>query len=155
MSRKAIEILLVEDNPADVELTRIGLKKGSIRHNLHVVSHGGQAISFLRGEGQYHEAPRPDLVLLDWFLPVVNGRRVLEVVKQDDALEDIPVVVLTTSLDERDMLAAHSMRANAYLTKPVNAQEFVELVHNTVDRWVRPANLAARTSCERATSLAR
>lgn len=130
-----IEILLVEDNPADIELTRQGLLKAKIANNLYAVEHGGQAISFLRNEGPYVDAPRPDLILLDLNLPHVSGRDVLKTVKSDPQLQDIPIVMLS-SIDEPDEIkAAYAARVNAYMTKPPDFSQFVDLVQSLGDYW--------------------
>lgn len=129
------EILLVEDNPADVEITRQGFAEGKIANNLHVVTDGEQALAFLRCEGEFADAIQPDLILLDLNLPGKDGRAVLEEIKQDKQLRLIPVVVLTTSSAHVDVLKSYQLHANAYMTKPVNFTQFVELVRSIGSYW--------------------
>lgn len=129
------EILLVEDNPADVELTRQGFADGKIANNLHVVSDGDEALAFLRREGEFADAVQPDLILLDLNLPGKDGRTVLEEIKQDEVLRLIPVVVLTTSSAHLDVRKSYQLHANAYMTKPVDFTQFVELVRSIGSYW--------------------
>src|SRR4051794_24701063 len=117
---RPVEILLVDDSPGDVRLTREALREGKIRNNLSVVTDGVEALAFLRREGRYAGAPRPDVILLDLNLPRKDGREVLAEIKADDRLRRIPVVILTTSADERDILRAYELHANCYITKPVD-----------------------------------
>jgi chemotaxis family two-component system response regulator Rcp1 len=131
----AIEILLVEDNPGDVRLTREVLREGKVRNNLHVVSDGVEAMAFVYRHGAYAKAPRPDLILLDLNLPKKNGREVLAELKSDLLLLSIPVVVLTTSDDEEDVLRAYEFHANCYITKPVDFDQFVRVVRSIEDFW--------------------
>ena len=138
---KPVEILLVEDNPADAELAQIGLRQGKILNQVHVVEDGESAIEFLRREGEHAEAPTPDLILLDLNLPGMDGREVLEVIKGDQTLRLIPVVVLTTSDAELDIRKAYSSYANAYMTKPVNFKQFHELMSGLEDYWFRLVRL--------------
>lgn len=135
MMLESIEILLVEDNPGDVRLTREALKDSKINNNLNVVEDGVEALAFLRREGDYSEAPRPDIILLDLNLPRKDGREVLAEIKADDSLKRIPVVVLTTSDDERDILATYNLHANCYITKPVDLPRFVTIVKNIENFW--------------------
>lgn len=130
-----VEILLVEDNPGDVRLTIEGLKEGKVKNNLHVVGDGVEALAFLRKEGKYGDAVCPDLILLDWNLPKKNGREVLEEIKEDEVLRHIPVVVLTTSKAEQDILKAYSLHANCYITKPVDLDQFIAVVESIEDFW--------------------
>lgn len=130
-----IEILLVEDNPGDVRLTVEALKDSKLRNNLSVVSDGVRALAFLRREAPYTDAPRPDLILLDLNLPRKDGREVLEEIKQDDNLKRIPVVVLTTSNDEVDIIASYNRHANCYITKPVDLNRFIQIVKKIEDFW--------------------
>src|SRR6266853_2335766 len=125
-----IEILLVEDNPGDVRLTREALREAKVRNNAHVVIDGVEAMAFLRREGIYTQAPRPDLILLDLNLPKKTGREVLEEIKQDNGLSHIPVVILTTSQAEQDILESYRFRANAYVTKPVDLEQFLKVVQS-------------------------
>lgn len=129
------EILLVEDNQADVELTQYMLKQGKLFVNLHVASDGFQAMDFLRREGQHKEAPRPDLILLDLNLPGMDGREVLAEVKSDQNLKAIPVVVLTTSQSEEDVLKSYNLGANCFITKPVGMDQFAKVVNSIEDFW--------------------
>jgi chemotaxis family two-component system response regulator Rcp1 len=131
----AIEVLLVEDNPGDVRLTREALKEGKVRNNLSVVQDGVEALAFLRREGQYADAPRPDVILLDLNLPRKDGREVLEEVKADPALRAIPVVILTSSDAERDIAQAYALHANCYITKPVDLDQFITVVKSIEDFW--------------------
>ena len=131
----AIEILLVEDNPGDVRLIREALRDGQVRHNLHVVPDGVEAMAYLRKEGSYAAGPRPDIILLDLNLPRKNGREVLAEVKSDPNLMSIPVVVLTTSADEEDVVRAYEYHANCYITKPVDFDRFIKVVRSIEDFW--------------------
>ena len=130
-----IEILLVEDNPGDVRLTREALRDGKVRNNLHVVEDGVEAMAFLRREGKYVDMPRPDIVFLDLNLPRKNGREVLAEVKSDALLTHIPVVVLTTSADEHDVLKAYEYHANCFITKPVDLEQFLHVVRSIEEFW--------------------
>ena len=122
------EILLVEDNPGDVELTREGLESAKVNNNLSVVMDGMEAMAFLRREGQYADAPRPDLILLDLNLPKKDGREVLNEIKADENLHTIPVVVLTTSAADEDIMKSYKHHANGYITKPVGFEGFAQVV---------------------------
>jgi CheY-like chemotaxis protein len=137
----AIEILLVEDNPGDVRLTQEALHDAKVRNHLHVVPDGVAAIAFLRRQGAHTGAPRPDLILLDLNLPKKSGREVLEEIKQDDALRHIPVVILTTSQAEQDVLASYRLRANAYVTKPVDLDQFLKVVRVIERFWLEIVKL--------------
>ena len=130
-----IEILLVEDNPGDVRLTQEAFKDSKMRNNLYVVEDGVEALQFLNQEASYVNAPRPDIILLDLNLPRMSGREVLEAIKNDDTLKLIPVVILTTSDDERDIVASYALHANCYITKPVDMKQFVTIVQNVKDFW--------------------
>jgi len=130
-----IEILLVEDNPGDVELTREALHDGKIHMNLSVVNDGVEALAFLRREGTYAGSPRPDLILLDLNLPRKDGRAVLADVKQDPSLRHIPVVVLTSSQAEQDIVRAYDLHANCYVTKPVDLDQFITIVRSIEQFW--------------------
>jgi CheY-like chemotaxis protein len=133
---RPIEILLVEDNPGDVRLTIEGLKEGKVRNNLHVARDGVEALAFLHREGEYRDAVRPDLILLDLNLPRKDGREVLQDLKQDPALRTIPVVVLTTSRSEQDVLRSYELQANCYITKPVDLEQFITVVKSIEDFWL-------------------
>jgi two-component system response regulator len=136
-----IEVLLVEDDPGDVLMTREAFADYKVKNNLHVVSDGVEALSFLRGEGEFADSPRPDLILLDLNLPLKDGRQVLAEVKSDDKLRRIPVVVLTTSEAEEDVLRSYDLHANAYITKPVDFERFVDVVRHIDDFFVSVVRL--------------
>ena len=133
---RAIEILLVEDNPGDVRLTIEGLNEAKVRNNLNVARDGVEALEFLRRQGQFAEAVRPDLILLDLNLPRIDGREVLAEVKSDPDLKTIPVVVLTTSSAEQDILRSYELQANCYITKPVDLEQFIKVVRSIEDFWL-------------------
>jgi CheY-like chemotaxis protein len=136
VERADIEILLVEDNPADVRLTREALKEAKVRNQLHVMEDGVKAMQFLKREGEYADAPRPDLILLDLNLPKKDGRGVLEEIKRDNSLKRIPVVVLTTSQAEEDIVKTYNLHANCYVTKPVDLDQFITIVRSIEDFWL-------------------
>lgn len=131
-----IEILLVEDNPADVRLTQEALKEEKFYSNLSVVTDGVEAMAYLRREGRYAEAPRPDLILLDLNLPRKDGREVLEEVKSDPDLKVIPVVVLTMSKADEDIARSYRLHANCYVTKPVDLGQFLTVARSIQDFWL-------------------
>ncbi|MCI0506656.1 MAG: response regulator [Gammaproteobacteria bacterium] len=131
-----IEILLVEDNPADVRLTREALKEAKVRNQLYVVEDGVAAMEFLMRKGKYADVPRPDLILLDLNLPKKDGREVLQEIKQDPSLKRIPVVVLTTSQAEEDIVRTYNLHANCYVTKPVDLDQFITIVKSIEDFWL-------------------
>jgi chemotaxis family two-component system response regulator Rcp1 len=137
-----IEILLVEDNPGDVRLTREALKDAKVRNNIHVAVDGVDAIAFLRQQGTHAADPRPDLILLDLNLPKKNGREVLAEIKQDDLLRHIPVVILTTSQADQDILESYRLRANAYVTKPVDLDQFLKVVGSIEQFWLEIVKLS-------------
>ena len=141
MSYEAVEILLVEDNPGDVRLTREALKDGKVCNRLTVAEDGEQAIAILRREGQYADAPRPDLILLDLNLPRKDGREVLAEIKADPQLRRIPVVVLTTSKADEDILKAYDLNANCYVTKPVDLDQFMTVVRSVREFWLTVVKL--------------
>lgn len=130
-----VEILLVEDNPGDARLAREGLSECKIRNHLHVVDDGVKAMAFLRRQGEYAKAPRPDLILLDLNLPRKDGREVLREIKEDESLRVIPVVILTTSKAEEDIIKSYSLHANCYVTKPLGLQQFLDVVRSIEDFW--------------------
>jgi CheY-like chemotaxis protein len=130
-----IEVLLVEDNPGDAELTRIALEDSKISVNLNVVEDGVEAMAFLQKQGNYANAPHPDIVLLDLNLPKKDGREVLAEIKADKKLRRIPVVVLTTSQSEEDILKAYNLSANCFITKPVDFDQFVKIVQSIENFW--------------------
>jgi CheY-like chemotaxis protein len=133
---RPIEILLVEDSPADVDLTREALEDAKVSNNLNVVDDGEQALAYLRREGPYAEQPRPDLILLDLNLPRKDGREVLAEIKDDPDLRRIPVVILTTSEAEQDILRSYDLHANCYVTKPVDLERFITVVRSIEDFWL-------------------
>jgi CheY-like chemotaxis protein len=133
---RAIEILLVEDNPGDVRLTIEGLNEAKVRNNLQVARDGVEALEFLRRQGRFGDAVRPDLILLDLNLPRMDGRQVLAEVKSDPDLKTIPVVVLTTSSAEQDILHSYQLQANCYITKPVDLEQFIKVVRSIEDFWL-------------------
>jgi len=133
---KLIEILLVEDSPGDVDLTREALEGTKIRNTLHVVGDGEEAIAFLRRKGKYADAPRPGLILLDLNLPKKDGREVLAEIKRDKNLKRIPVVVLTTSKEEEDILKSYNLHANCYITKPIDLNQFLRVVKSIEEFWL-------------------
>ncbi|WP_086847673.1 response regulator [Amycolatopsis kentuckyensis] len=139
-----IDILLVEDDPGDVLMTREAFAHHKIRNPLHVAEDGVEALRFLKREGPFGEAPRPGLILLDLNLPRKDGRELLGEIKQDLALRTIPVVVLTTSEAEEDILRSYELHANAYVTKPVDFEKFVEVVRKIDDFWVTVVKLPHR-----------
>lgn len=136
-----IEVLLVEDDPGDVLMAREAFEDYKVRNNLHVVHDGVQALAFLRKEGEYVDVPTPDLVLLDLNLPLRDGREVLAEVKADERLRRIPVVVLTTSEAEEDVLRSYDLHANAYVAKPVDFERFVEVVRRIDEFFVSVVRL--------------
>ena len=133
---RPIEILLVEDSPGDVRLTREALTANKIRNTLHVVADGVEALAFLRKQGKHANAPRPNLILLDLNLPKKDGREVLAEIKGNGDLRRIPVVVLTTSGAEEDILKAYDLNANCYVTKPVDLDSFIKVVKSIESFWV-------------------
>jgi two-component system, chemotaxis family, response regulator Rcp1 len=136
-----IEILLVEDNPGDVRLTKEALREGKVYSNLHTVKDGVEAMEFLRKKGKYKDVPRPDIILLDLNLPKKDGREVLEEIKTDGDLKRIPVVVLTTSKAEEDVLRTYNLHANCYVTKPVDLEKFMVVVKTIDIFWLTVVTL--------------
>jgi CheY-like chemotaxis protein len=145
-SAKPIEVLLVEDDPGDVVLITEAFEHNKVNNRLHVVADGVEALQFLRREAPYEDAAVPDLVLLDLNLPRKDGRQVLAEVKADDALRRIPVVVLTTSKAEEDVLRSYDLHANAYVTKPVDFDRFIEVVRQIDEFFVSVVKLPGRDS---------
>ena len=141
MSSKAVDILLVEDNPGDVRLTQEIFKEGRLTNRLHVVGDGVEAMAFLRREGKYASAVRPDIILLDLNLPKKDGREVLGEIKEHADFRRIPVVVLTTSRAEQDVLRAYDLHANCYITKPVDLDQFIRVVRTIEDFWLQIVKL--------------
>lgn len=138
---QAIEILLVEDNPGDIRLTQEALKDSKLKNNLSIVRDGIEAMAFLCKEGDYEQAPVPDIILLDLNLPRMDGREVLAAIKDNDHLKRIPVVILTTSDDEKDILTSYNLYANCYITKPVDLARFVEIVKTIEGFWFQIVKL--------------
>ncbi|ROP36353.1 response regulator [Saccharothrix texasensis] len=136
-----IDVLLVEDDPGDALMTQEAFEHHKIRNQLHVVRDGVEAMEFLRREGRYEDAPRPGLILLDLNLPKMDGREVLADIKADETLRPIPVVVLTTSEAEEDILRSYNLHANAYVTKPVDFDRFIEVVRQIDDFFVTVVKL--------------
>lgn len=143
MSRilRPIEILLVEDSPGDVRLTQEILKDGKVHNHLSVVEDGAQAIAFLRKQEPYANAPQPDLILLDLNLPKINGQEVLAEIKADAKLRRIPVVILTTSEAEADVMRAYDLHANCYITKPIDLHQFIQVVRSIEEFWLTVVKL--------------
>lgn len=133
---KPIQILLVEDSPGDVRLTQEALKEGKVLNELHVVGDGVEALAFLRKQDKYTRAARPDLILLDLNLPKKDGREVLAEIKEDTNLRRIPVVVLTVSKAEEDIIRTYDLHANCYVTKPVDLEQFIQAVRAIEDFWL-------------------
>src|ERR1700735_77330 len=136
-----IEVLLVEDSPGDVRLTQESFREANPTIHLHVASDGLEALAFLRNEGSFSSAPRPDVILLDLNLPKMDGREVLARIKTDEKLRMIPTVILTTSDAETDVSNSYRLRANCYVTKPVQLEEFEALMKNITDFWLRKVKL--------------
>jgi two-component system, chemotaxis family, response regulator Rcp1 len=138
---KPINILLVEDNESDVVLTQEAFKEAKISNSLYVVEDGVKALEFLRKQGQFADVPRPDLILLDLNLPKKDGRAVLEEIKADPLLASIPVVILTTSSDERDVIRAYTSHANCYIIKPVDFLQFMNIIKSIEGFWLTVVRL--------------
>ena len=133
---KAVEILLIEDNAGDARLAKEALRDAKVRNNLTWISDGIDALAYLRREGKYDKAPRPDLILLDLNLPRKDGREVLSEIKADERIKRIPVVILTTSQAEEDVLRAYHLNANCYIPKPVDLDQFIRVVKTIEDFWL-------------------
>ena len=141
---KPIEILLVEDNKGDVGLIEEVFEEAKIRNRLHVAEDGEEAILFLHGEGKFSGSPRPDIILLDLNLPKKDGREVLREIKEDHNLKNIPVVILTTSGAEKDIFRAYELHANAYVTKPLDFDQFIRVVDSIVNFWLEVVKLPTK-----------
>jgi len=141
---KPVEILLVEDNEGDVGLIEEVFEEAKIRNNIHVAEDGEEAILFLHGEGKFSGSPRPDIILLDLNLPKKDGREVLKEIKEDNNLKNIPVVILTTSNAEKDILRAYDLHANAYITKPLDFDQFIKVVGSIENFWLESVNLPSK-----------
>jgi two-component system, chemotaxis family, response regulator Rcp1 len=135
MGTQPIQVLLVEDSPGDVRLTQEALKDVKVKIRLHVAQDGIQAMEFLRGEGKHSSAPRPDLILLDLNLPKKDGREVLQEIKESATLQSIPVVILTTSASDEDILRSYKLHANCYITKPVDLKGFLKVIKSIDAFW--------------------
>jgi len=142
-SVRAVEILLVEDNVDEAELTMTTLKEGRLRNRVHWVENGEEALVFLRQEGRHAGAPRPDLILLDLHLPRLNGHEVLAELKQHPHWKRIPVVIMTSSDNEKDIVSAYDRHANCYITKPIDMDKFMEAVRSIEDFWLTIVRLPA------------
>jgi|SRR5580704_17802262 chemotaxis family two-component system response regulator Rcp1 len=140
----SIDVLLVEDNPVDVRFTHEAFRDADRSIHFHVVSDGVEAMAFLRHEGSHIHAPRPDLILLDLNLPKMNGREVLAHIKEDDGLKTIPILILTTSDAEEDIVESYQLQANCYLKKPTQLDEFEELVKSINDFWLTKVTLPGK-----------
>jgi len=143
-SGRSVEILLVEDNPGDVDLIREMVESSKVRNEIHNVGDGDAALAYLRQQPPYGRAARPDLILLDLNLPKKDGRTVLSEIKQDDQLKDIPVVVLTTSEAESDVLRSYQLHANSYVSKPVDLAKFTAVIRSIEDFWLTVVKLPRR-----------
>jgi CheY-like chemotaxis protein len=141
IDERPVEILLVEDSPSDTDLTIEALREAKIRNHLNIAEDGVQALQFLRRQGKHAGAPRPDLIMLDLNLPRKDGREVLAEIKADDSLKTIPVVVLTTSRAEQDVLKAYQQHANCYITKPVDFEKFLSVVRSIESFWLMVVTL--------------
>ena len=141
---ETVELLLVEDNPGDVRLTREAWKEARIPNRLHVVGDGLEALSFLRREGRHADAVRPHLILLDLNLPKKDGRAVLAEIKKDPDLKHIPVVILTTSKAEQDVIQSYGLHANGYVSKPLDMDHFIQVVRSIEEFWLATATLPPR-----------
>ena len=141
---KPVEILLVEDNEGDVGLIEEVFEEAKIRNNIHVAEDGEEAVLYLRGEGKFSGSPRPDIILLDLNLPKKDGREVLKEIKEDNNLKNIPVVILTTSNAEKDILRAYDLHANAYITKPLDFDQFIKVVGSIENFWLESVNLPSK-----------
>jgi len=139
---KKIDILLVEDNPGDVRLTKEALTGGKLRNNLYVVMDGEEALEFLYRRGDFKDVPQPDLILLDLNMPKLNGHEVLAEIKKDEQLKRIPVVILTTSEDEKDVLTSYNQYASSYIVKPVSLEKFINVVATFKDYWLEIVKFA-------------
>lgn len=136
MKAKLIDILLVEDNPGDVELCREAMEESKIKNNLHVAMDGQQALDFLYKKGEFSDSPTPDLILLDLNLPNIDGRKVLEIIKEHKDLRRIPVVILTSSKAEEDIIKTYNLHANAYVQKPLDFNSLTEVVKQIESFWM-------------------
>lgn len=141
---KSIDILLAEDSPGDADLAKEALEESKLKNTLYTVVDGQEALDFLYKKGEYANVPRPDLILLDLNMPRVDGREVLKIVKEDHDLRSIPVVILTTSKAEEDILKSYNLHANCYITKPLDLDKFIEVVHAIENFWISIVALPKR-----------
>ena len=141
---KPVEILLVEDNKGDIGLIEEVFEEAKIRNNLHVAEDGEEAVLYLRGKGKFSGSPRPDIIILDLNLPNKDGREVLKEIKEDENLKNIPVVVLTTSGAEKDIIRAYELHANAYVTKPIDFDQFINVIGSIVNFWLEIVKLPSK-----------
>lgn len=141
VAERCMEILLVDDNPGDVRLTEEALKYGRVENRLHTASDGVEALNFLRRVGRHTDAPRPDIILLDLNMPRMNGRQLLAEIKEDSALKKIPVVILTGSREMDDIVRTYDLHANCYVTKPIDFEQFIEMVKSITDFWLTVVKL--------------
>jgi CheY-like chemotaxis protein len=146
---KSLEILLVEDNKGDIGLIEEFFKDAKIRINLHVEEDGEEAIRFLCGEDKFLGSPRPDLILLDWNLPKKDGHEVLKEIKGNSNLKSIPVIILTTSSAEKDILGAYDLHANAYIVKPIDFDDFMKVIGSIEDFWLEAVTLPSKKDQKR------
>ena len=151
VNSRPAEILLAEDNENDVELTRMGFKKSKLRLNLHHVKDGEECLAFLRKQGEYANVPTPDLILLDLNMPRLDGREVLAEMVGDETLCSIPVVVLTTSAQDEEILKMYKLRCNSYIIKPVDFEKFLAVIRSLADYWFTVVVLPSSSSTEKAT----
>jgi CheY-like chemotaxis protein len=141
---KPVEILLVEDNVGDVGLIEEVFEEAKIRNNIHVAENGEEALRYLRGKGKFSGSPRPDIIILDLNLPKKDGREVLREIKEDSNLKNIPIIVLTTSTAEKDILRAYELHANAYVTKPLDFDQFMNVIGSIVNFWLGVVQLPSK-----------
>ena len=141
---RPVQILLVEDNPADARLTQEAIRDTEFRYQLHLAEDGEEAMEFLYQEGEFADVPRPDLILLDLNLPGMDGREVLAEIKADDNLGSIPVVVLTTSTAQQDLLYSYGLRANSYVNKPIDRDRFNDMIKSVMEYWINISTLPGR-----------
>ncbi|MXY19874.1 MAG: response regulator [Dehalococcoidia bacterium] len=141
---RPVQILLVEDNPADARLTQEAIRDTEFRYQLHLAEDGEEAMEFLYQEGEFADVPRPDLILLDLNLPGMDGREVLAEIKSDENLGSIPVVVLTTSTAQQDLLYSYGLRANSYVNKPIDRDRFNDMIKSVMEYWINISTLPGR-----------
>ncbi|MFO7996249.1 MAG: response regulator [Dehalococcoidia bacterium] len=146
IAERPVEILIVDDNPGDLRLTAEALKEGKVQNRLHLAKDGIEAIAFLRRQGKYIDAPRPDLILLDLNMPRMNGREVLAEIKEDSELKHIPVVMLTGSREMGDIVRTYDLHANCYVTKPIDLEQYIRMVRSITDFWLTTVKLPTEES---------